>query len=636
MLDALAYLKASRAVGAPAALELSRSGVGAHVWIFFTHPTSARTARQLGIGLVREAMALRGRMDLTSYDRLFPSQDVVSPGAPGNLIAAPLHGVSRKEHGTTVFLDLATLEPYADQWEYLSPLPRCTPTDVASIGKRLRPPSLGSSVSQLHHSRSTRSFPRASPVVHMTLDAQVRIRIDELNPAELSTLKHAASVMNPEIFARQRRRQSTWNTPQVIVSYSETYDGHLVLPRGLFNAVVDIIEEAGSSTAIDDQRSTGTTIELPFHARMSPRQQAAVESVAGHDLGVIEAPPGFGKTVVACAVMARYATSALIVVDSRALAEQWRAQISRFLDVKTGQIGGGRSKLTGHIDIAMLQTLARRDNLADKMSSYGLVVVDECHHIPAAAFEAAVSAIPARRWLGLTATPYRRDRLDDLIAFQLGPLRHTASAADPGSIEAVLSNAPVPRLFVHTTRFYADCSDPSAPGEIARVHSAVAADDVRNRQIVDDVADALSRARNCLVLTQRTAHVDTQATMLESRGFRPVILKGGMSVADRTHAIERLNDTSRPGPLLAVATGHFAGEGFDCPALDTLFLAAPISFKGRLVQYAGRIMRPHEGKTTADVHDYFDAHTPVLAASLSKRAPGYLSLGFPDPRPMVS
>src|SRR5699024_4601392 len=180
------------------------------------------------------------------------------------------------------------------------------------------------------------------------------------------------------------------------------------------------------------------------------------------------------------------------------------------------------------------------------------VVVDECHHIPAAAFEAAVSAIPARRWLGLTATPYRRDRLDDLIAFQLGPIRHTASAAEPESIEAVLSNAPEPRLFVHTTRFYADSSDPSAPGEIARIHSALAGDNVRNQQIVADVTDALTRGRNCLVLTQRTAHVDTLAAMLESRGLRPVILKGGMSAADRTHAIERLNDTSRPGPLLAV------------------------------------------------------------------------------------
>src|SRR5699024_570532 len=198
--------------------------------------------------------------------------------------------------------------------------PRCTPKDVASMGKRLRSPELGSSVKRLHRSKSTRSFPPASPVVHVTLDAQVRVRNDELNPAQLSTLKHAASVMNPEFFARQRRRQSTWNTPRVIASYRETYDGHLMLPRGLFNAVVCMIEEAASSAAVDDQRAPGTNIELASQARRSPRQQAAVAAVSEPDLAVMDAPPGSAKTVVACAVMARHAASALIVVDSRPLA----------------------------------------------------------------------------------------------------------------------------------------------------------------------------------------------------------------------------------------------------------------------------------------------------------------------------
>jgi superfamily II DNA or RNA helicase len=288
--------------------------------------------------------------------------------------------------------------------------------------------------------------------------------------------------------------------------------------------------------------------------------------------------------------------------------------------------------------IAMLQTLTRRDNIAELTAGYGLVIVDECHHIPAAAFEHAVKQVPAQRWLGLTATPYRRDQLDDLIHLQLGPVRHTMTAVQAGTLASgsLELPAPEPVLIVHPTRFqYAGDADPAAPGGMSAIYRDLVADDDRNAQVVRDVVAALDRGRHCLVLTQWTSHVERLAEALRTEGRDPVVLRGGMGAKVRAAAMKRLEPGAEGPALLVVATGPYVGEGFDCPALDALFLAAPIAFKGRLVQYAGRILRAQPGKSTAEVHDYHDVATGVLASSLAKRAPGYTSLGFPDPRRML-
>lgn len=634
LLDALAYLKAARAVGAPAALEVSRSGIGAHVWIFFTDRVPAATARQLGTALVREAIAIRGRMDLRCYDRLFPSQDVLPGQGPGNLIAAPLHGRSRKL-GTTVFLDLATLEPYEDQWDYLSTLDRLTPKQVGKLASTLREPTVGARVDRAQPARSTKTQPHPAPIVHLGLAGSVKIPGSELTPSLYATLKHAASTYNPDFYERQRRRQSTWNVPRIITSYDESLDDQLLLPRGLLDTATRLIDEAGSNIEVDDQRITGDTLELNTTFELQPQQQEAVDAVLPFELGLLVAPPGSGKTVMACAVIAERAIPTLVLVDRKTLADQWRRQITDLLGHRPGQLGGGRSKLTGIVDIATLQTLARRTDLADKLNTYGQVIVDECHHVPAAAFETAVRAIPARYWVGLTATPYRRDGLDDLIGFQLGPVRYTFTHADPDTLEGSTGVRPRPVLTVHATSFRLnEPVDFSVPGAIAGVHRILAEDAKRNEQILTDVTEALARRRHCLVLAQRTGHVDHLAKALADSGHDPVVLKGGMGAKQRVAATERLVPSDDSPPLLVVATGHFVGEGFDCPALDTLFLAAPVSFKGRIVQYAGRVLRAHPGKQTAEVHDYHDVEVPVLAASLAKRAPGYVSLGFQDPRRM--
>jgi hypothetical protein len=290
MLDALNYVKAARALGVPTGLEVSRSGTGAHAWTFFTAPVPAETARRLGTGLLREAMALRGQMSLASYDRLFPSQDTLPAGGVGNLIAAPLYGKARRD-GATVFLDPATMEPHQDQWAYLSTLGRMTPREVTAAANRAGQVVVGAAVERIEVAGSTKTRPEFPPVIHARLGAGIRLEQPELTPAFLATLKHAASMKNPLFYERQRLRISTWGMPQFLRSFEETLDGGLILPRGLVDKVTSLVEQAGSRLEMTDERDQGTAPEFTFTATLTAEQQCAADTFASHDLGVLGRVP---------------------------------------------------------------------------------------------------------------------------------------------------------------------------------------------------------------------------------------------------------------------------------------------------------------------------------------------------------
>ena len=621
-LDALAFLDACHADGVPAALERSRSGNGGHVWVFFDGPVPATDARSLGAALLRRAMSARAELDLTSYDRFFPSQDFLPKAGLGNLIALPLQGKS-SERGNTLFLDPTTMEPWADQWSFLSSVARMSPGAVLELAGSLRPVDAGPAVSLEELAR--RGGPPPPPVIRARLGAMLSIERAGLPPAVVAAFKHLASIANPEFYEKQRMRFSTWDTPRFISCYSEDLEW-LHLPRGLTERVAELVSSLGSEVDLADDRADPPPIELAFIGTLRPQQSAAVADLVGHDRSVLVAPPGAGKTVMACAVIADHCTPTLVVVNRKELLDQWRTRLAEHLGVdpkKIGQIGGGKNEPSDVVDVAMLQSLARRDDPAI-FDRYGLVVVDECHHLPAVSFAACVQRARTRRWLGLTATPYRRDKLEAIIGFHCGPTRHEIKPGAVAGTELVRRE-----LVVHQTS--TQVSEDEA-AHIQSVFAALVADAERTRQICADVHAAVTSGRTCLVLTQRTDHIKDIVDELAGLGDSPLVLRGGLGKKARAAVTGAITARVPGAGVVLVATGSYLGEGFDWPDLDTLFLAFPLAFKGRVVQYVGRLLRTHEGKHHVELHDYVDSRILVLDRMHTKRLPAYASLGFDVPK----
>ena len=622
VLDALAYLDAAAAIGVPVALERSRSGEGAHTWTFFSGPVPASAARRLGVHILRQAMELRAELDLSSYDRLFPTQDFVPKGSFGNLIALPLQGECRRQ-GNTVFLDPASLEPYEDQWTFLASIPRMSPEAVAALEKTLAPVVAGPDDTK-YRPQPARGAPQKPPeVIRAVSGAMLAIDRIGVPPALVAALKHLASLHNPEYYEKERLRFSTWNTPRFLRCYRETI-GELLLPRGIADQAARMVGEAGSNLEVTDACSSPTSIDVTLRAELSDRQRSALDALIPHHLGVLVAPPGSGKTVIACGVIAHRRLPTLIVVDRQPLVEQWRDRLGEHLGMadqgdrstwRRPQQGEGRHR---YRDGTKPRSTGGPRERSPK--AYGLVIVDECHHVPAVTFERVVREMPVRHWLGLTATPYRRDHLEKLITMYCGAERHRMTSDHD-------ENLRVERVLVTHPTGHEQSGDEEL--SIQAVFRGLVEDDERSRQICGDVAAAIEVQRNCLVLTQWTEHLEALSGELHRLGIEAIVMRGGMGKKARASASAEMQVQASAGGLALLATGSFLGEGFDLPQLDTLFLAFPLAFKGRIVQYVGRVLRPTAGKSKVEVHDYVDINVPVLARMQAKRLPAYASLGFP-------
>ena len=636
--DAGAFLDACRSKDVPAALERSRSGNGGHVWIFFADAVPAALARRLGSHLLTEAMARRPDIGFGSYDRFFPSQDTVPEGGFGSLIALPLQGRPRAG-GNSVFLG-ADLEPHADQWAYLSSLRRLPPAKAeAIVGEAARKGRIVGLHLPLEDAEDGEPWTappsgrRPLPPVPGLLPERIGVVLGDrlyvpragLPPALVDRLVRLAAFRNPAFHAAQAMRRSTWGIPR-IVACAELLAHHVALPRGCRGDLEALLEEHGIGLDLRDERNPGRPVETAFVGELTAPQQSAADALLAHETGVLAAATGFGKTVVAASVIAARATNTLVLVHRRQLMDQWLARLGTFLDLPAsaiGRIGGGVRRPGGIADVGVIQSLVRGGEVDDTVGDYGHLVVDECHHLPAVSFEAVASRAKAKYVLGLSATVTRRDGHHPIVFMQCGPVRFRTRA------KAEARRRPFRhRAVLHGTAFRLPEDADGEHPPIQRIYAALAADGARNDLILDDVLAALEAGRSPLVLTERRDHADRLTGRLEGFARNVVLLRGGLGVRQRREIAERLDAIPDTEERVLVAVGRYVGEGFDDARLDTLFLAMPVSWRGTLAQYAGRLHRLHPAKREVVVHDYVDRAVPALRRMGERRVRGWRSLGY--------
>jgi superfamily II DNA or RNA helicase len=630
----------------PVAIERSRSGHGAHAWFFFADPVAASLARKFGSALLTRAMSERHQIKFKSYDRFFPNQDTMPRGGFGNLIALPLQKAAR-ENDNSVFID-ERFHPYGDQWGFLSQIRRLSEDEIGALISKL---CHGSELGELKQddeegtkpwetSRSILSRPEFPNVMQLVKANMLYTGKSGISQGALNTLKRLAAFKNPEFYRAQAMRMSTYGKPRIISCAEETPE-YLCLPRGCEMDLTTLLTEAGVEVEWSDKTHPGRPIEVAFTGVLREDQELAAETMLKHDCGVLAAATAFGKTVIAARLIAARKTNTLILTHRQQLLSQWMTKLAEFLKIDMelpvaatkrgrkprqsliGQIGAGRANPDGIIDVAIMQSLASGGEVKEYIGDYGMVIVDECHHVPAFTFEQILKRVHARYIYGLTATPTRRDGHHPIIFMHCGPVRYRADAKKEAE-KRPFEHYVIPRF----TGFRAPFDREEKDMSIQELYSGIATDELRNQQITDDVIRAHENGRNALILTERTAHVELLAGKLREKIPEVITLTGGKGAKETRNVLARIAATPACGQLTLVATGRYIGEGFDEPRLDTLFLAMPISWRGTLQQYAGRLHRLFENKKEVQVYDYVDIHVRTLEKMYQKRLAGYAAIGY--------
>ena len=639
--DVLAFIPICREWRIPFSIERSRSGNGAHVWIFFDQPIPAYKARKLGNIILTEAMKRNGRITFDSYDRFFPNQDKVPEGGFSNLIALPLQGKARKA-GNSIFVDDQFL-PFQDQWTYLYNVRKIDEDTVDALLTQHQQEDFGTLAT------SSENKPWEIPVIQDVTQEdfngiliihksdRIYIPLKSISDKVSNHLKHIAAFKNPEFYSKQAMRISIYNIPRIICRADFT-DEYLAMPRGCEDAIINMLYSLKIDYEIVDNTNHGKPIGVTFKGKERDEQLDAINALMPFSNGVLSATTAFGKTVTAAALIARRKTNTLILVHSKALLMQWHECLSEFLDINfteeeiskkrgrkkafspVGCLDSTSNTLHGVIDIALMQSCFENDEVKPFVKGYGMVIVDECHHVSSITFENVLKHVTAHYVYGLTATPIRKDGLQPIIFMQCGPIRFFADA------KAQIQKQSFQRYLVPRFTSYRPVTDDKQ--SFTALSQSLAESEIRNNLIIEDVLNVVAAGRTPIILTARTSHVELLAEMLKQHVANIIQLTGEGTAKNKRETLQKLQDIPKDAPLVIVATGKYVGEGFDYPRLDTLFLALPISWKGLVAQYAGRLHRENEGKKDVRIYDYIDIHEPVCENMYRKRLKGYSAIGY--------
>ena len=605
-------------------------------------------ARKFGSGLLTRAMEKYHELSFKSYDRLFPNQDTMPAGGFGNLIALPLQSQARRKRNS-VFVDREFI-PYPDQWAFLAGILKLSPDFIDQQIKTLcKDGELGRLVRDTQaEDEEPWAVRKETSDVPLLISQKIRLvranmlYVDKrkIPQKALNQFRRLGAFKNPEFYKAQAMRLPTFNKPRIIDITTET-DQYLVLPRGCEAPLQNLLSENNIEYSIEDKTTAGHPIKVEFQGDLYEEQQKAVDALLQYDNGVLSAATAFGKTVVGSYLIAERNVNTLIIVHTQALLNQWKKSLAQFLEFEEilpalpkkrgrkkersiiGQLGGSKNNLNGIVDIAVVQSLIHENEVKPSVKNYGMVLVDECHHVPAFSFEQVLKEVSAKYVYGMTATPIRQDGHQPIIFMQCGPIRYQADAKEQARKQD-FERIVIPRF----TSFRMPLTQEENTLNITDIYASLCENQMRNHFIVQDVLHAIKQGRTPIILTERFSHAKVLYDQIKNTCQNTFLLSGKASAKDKRTILQQVHDVPTKESMIIVATGKYVGEGFDEPRLDTLFLAMPFSWKGTLAQYAGRLHRAYEGKQEVIIYDYVDICIPMLERMYHKRISGYGSLGY--------
>lgn len=610
----------------PIYAERSQSGNGCHLWLFFESEIKATIARKFAFKLLDLSMQKNSTLGFDSYDRLFPSQDLLQDDGFGNLIALPLQKVARNK-GNTVFVD-NDLNEIEDQWEYLSSIQKITKKSIdLFLEEKKSKTEYEDSLFDQEVSLNRNDFGIPLTIIKKT---GLLINKNGISSKALYKLRKLASYINPEYYLKQRIRKSTFGTPRISVHYSET-DQEILLPRGVEIELLNYLDKTIVEYTLIDSRIDKRIKKLNFQGQLNETQKLAFDNLNRFDNGVLSAPTGFGKTVIGAKLIASKNVSSLVLVHTKELAYQWIERLEQFIKyndesipLKVGFLGNSKNALTANIDVALIQSMIGKDKQVKPfIDQYSLIIIDECHHVSAHNFSQVLSTASAKYVYGLTATAFRKDGHNPIIFMECGPLRYTVNVKNEIS-KHKFEHYIVPRFSSLRLPLIKKEKDYS----ISELYSIICESKTRNNLIVEDIERAINNGRNPIVLTQWTQHIDILLDLLKEKDYEVIVLSGKLKTSVRKRVIERLKSLKETDKFVIIASGKLIGEGFDLALLDTLFLVMPISWKGTITQYIGRLHRNYAGKNEVEIYDYIDVNIPVFERMYQKRLSAYRKLDY--------